>query len=92
MRCRPLAWGEPGWLTITVEGAKAPDGQSLQSEPAVLRIFAYNLEMQEAYPYLLECCESAARVSSRRRETTFSLPFDTRPAGNLPAGLLIILV
>lgn len=54
----PLAWGEPGWLTITVEGAKTPDGQPLQSEPAALRIFAYNREMQEAYPYLLECYES----------------------------------
>lgn len=53
-----LAWGEPGWLTLTVEGAQGPDGQPLQTEPATLRIFAYSQEMQESHPYLGQCYSS----------------------------------
>lgn len=53
-----IPWGRPGWLTLTVEGARTPDGQPLQTGAVSLRIYAYSREMQDSHPYLVQCYSS----------------------------------
>jgi hypothetical protein len=50
-----MQWGNPGWITLTVDSAKGKDGSDLLTKPASLRIFAYGQEMQETHPYLVNC-------------------------------------
>lgn len=53
-----LQAGKPGWITITMEGAKDTQGVSLQEGPLTLKIFAYDQQMQDTYPYLSTCYSS----------------------------------
>lgn len=50
-----MQWGKPGWVTLTVESAKAADGTDVLKAPVSLKIFAYSTEMQASHPYLVEC-------------------------------------
>jgi hypothetical protein len=51
-----VTWGKPGWITLTVESAKAKDGSDLVTKPLSLRIFAYDEAHQ--LPYLVSCYTS----------------------------------
>lgn len=53
-----LQWGQPGWVTITLEGAKDKQGALFVDRPLTLKIFAYDMQMADAYPYLTPCYSS----------------------------------